>query len=356
MRNSQSYTPIAVRLAVSALFVVGMGEWASAQRVSKTGTTAADFLQIGVGAAPMALGGAYVARAADATALYWNPAGLGLMTSGEVLVSHSEWLASINFDYLGIVLPLGDAGTVGASITMLGVPEMMVRTEDRQEGTGELFDASDMAVGLSYGRRITDRFSVGATAKFIQQRIWHVSATGFAVDLGTRFQTDFFGGLVIGASLYNFGSDLSMGGRDLRTFTDPDPRRMGNNERIPANYEVDSWSLPLNFQIGVSMRPMDSQFHRLDVSIDALHPSSAYESVNMGVEYGYQQRVFLRAGYRSLFYDWSLGADSDLEGGLSGGVGVHQPLFYGGVARLDYAYRTAGRLGGVHIVGLAVTF
>jgi hypothetical protein len=69
----------------------------------------------------------------------------------------------------------------------------------------------------------------------------------------------------------------------------------------------------------------------------------------VGVEYGYQGRVFLRAGYQALFLD-------EAEGGLAGGLAVHQPLFYGGKAKLDYAYRAAGRLGGVHVVGLAVTF
>ena len=94
------------------------------------------------------------------------------------------------------------------------VPEMLVRSEDRQDGTGETFDAADMAVGLSYGRAITDRFSVGVTGKFIQQRIWHSSAYAFALDIGTQFRTDFFGGLTIGATLYNFGTDMRMNGRD----------------------------------------------------------------------------------------------------------------------------------------------
>jgi hypothetical protein len=320
-----------------------------AQNVSKVGTTAGEFLQIGVGPRATALGGAFVASADDAGALYWNPVGLAHLPQSEAFVTHSEWLADVTFDYLGIGLRAGALGTVGVSVTMLSVPEMLVRTEDRQEGTGETFDAADLAVGVSVGRAITDRFSVGFTAKFIQQRIWHASATGFAVDLGTQFRTDFFGGLTIGAALYNFGTDLRMAGRDLRTFTDPDERQLGNNERIPANYEVDAWSLPLNFQIGVSTRPLDTRMHQVTLSVDALHPSSNYESMNVGVEYGFQGRVFLRGGYQALFLP-------DQEGGVSAGLGVHQPLFYGGMVKVDYGFRTAGRLGGIHVVGLGVTF
>ncbi len=340
------------RVAVLVLTIAGLGltsRAAVAQHVSKVGTTAGEFLQIGVGARAAALGGAFVAAGDDATALYWNPAGLASLQGGELIASHSEWLADINFDYLGVGIPFNTIGTIGVSLTMLNVPEMLVRTEDRQEGTGETFDAADVAVGLSIGRAVTDRFSVGLTAKYIRQRIWHSSATGFAVDLGTRFRTDFFGGLTIGAVLYNFGTDMRMTGRDARTFVDPDPTQLGNNERVPANYELDGWSLPVNFQIGISTRAIDTRMHRLTVEVDALHPSSNYESVNAGVEYGFQDRFFIRGGYQALFLE-------DSEGGLSGGLGVRQPMFYGGSLKLDYAYRSAGRLEGVHVIGLGVTF
>ncbi len=319
--------------------------------VSKVGTTAGEFLQIGVGPRAMAMGGAFVAASDDVTSLYWNPAGLAALTQGEVFFSHSEWLASIDFDYVGGAYRLGNLGTVGASITVLSVPEMIVRTEERQDGTGETFDAMDLAVGLSYGLAVTDRFSVGVTGKFIQQRIWHSTATGYAFDLGTRFRTDFFGGLTIGATLYNFGTDMRMNGRDLRAFVDSSPGEFGDNDRLPANFDVDAWSLPLNFQIGVSSQPINSRMHQLTVSADALHPSSNYESVNVGFEYGFMQRFFVRGGYQSMFLQ-------DSEGGISGGIGARLPLFYeGGVGDVGYAYRSVGsRLGGVHLVSLGISF
>lgn len=351
-----SVTPIkdsrilAVLISLGSIFLLLFGPAkSSAQSVSKAGTTAGEFLQIGVGARATALGNAFVASVDDASALYWNPAGLAHLAGTEVIGTHSEWLADINFDYVGVGLQLGTVGTIGFSLTMLSVPEMLVRSEDRQEGTGETFDAADMAVGLSYGRAITDRFSVGVTGKFIQQRIWHSSAHAFALDIGTQFRTDFFGGLTIGATLYNFGTDMRMNGRDLRTFVDPDPRQLGNNNRIPVNYELDAFALPLNFQFGITARPIQTRMHQLMVSADALHPSSNRESINLGVEYGFQQRVFLRGGFQALFLE-------DREGGLSGGVAVHQPLFEGGLAKLEYAYRANGRLGGIHIVGVGITF
>ena len=322
---------------------------AAAQNVSKAGTTSAPFLTIGVGPRALALGGAFVASADDATALYWNPAGLARMPGGEAFGSHADWLAGLTFDYLGVALPaLG--GTAGVSVTMLAVPEDVVRTEDRQEGTGELFDAADLALGISYGRQITDRFALGASAKYIQQRIWNESARGFAVDLGTQFRTDFFGGLTIGAAITNFGTDLRLAGRDLSQSVDTSPDEDGNNGETPADLRTEDWGLPLGFQIGVAAQPIRSRMNQLTVSVDALHPSDNFESVNVGAEYGFRERFYLRGGYEGAFLP-------DQEGGLSAGLAVHYPLPYaGGLVKLDYAYRSFGRLDGVHVVGLGVTF
>ena len=335
-------------VALAGLASVALPE-AIAQSISRRGTTSGAFLQLGVGARASALGGAFTAAADDATALYWNPAGLARMTTGEVVTAHSEWLADVSHDFVGVVFPLA-GGVFGASVIRLGVPEMLVRTEDNQQGTGETFDAADLAMGLSYGRSITDRFSLGGTFKMVQQRIWHSSATGFAVDLGTQFRTDFFGGLVIGAAVTNFGSDLRLNGRDLRTFVDPDPRQEGNNGEIPADYALETWSLPLDFKLGFVTHPLQSRMNELTIAVDAIHPSSNYESVNVGAEYGFRQRVYFRGGYNGLFL-------SDNEGGLALGVGVHQPLPYpNGRLGLDYAFRDRGRLGQVHTIGLSVTF
>jgi hypothetical protein len=334
------------------LFAVGLGlavAPAHAQNVSRAGTTAGAFLQIGVGPRAAALGGAFTATVDDATALYWNPAGLARMTTGEVVSAHSEWLGDIRHDYVGVAVPLG-GGVVGASVTLLGVPDMEVRTELDQGGTGETFDAADLALGLTYGRALTDRFSLGGTVKLVQQRIWHSTASGVALDLGTQFRTDFFGGLTIGAQVSNFGTDLRLDGRDLRTTVDPAPTQDGNNGQIPADYALDAWSLPLDFKLGIVTQPINSRLNRLTVAVDALHPSSNYESLNVGAEYGFRERLYLRAGFQGLFLE-------EAEGGLSLGVGVHQPLPYpDGMAKLDFAYRDAGRLGRIQTIGLSLTF
>jgi opacity protein-like surface antigen len=331
-----------VLLAATPLFAQGETD------VSKVGITAAPFLTIGVGSRAVGMGGAFVATSNDASALYWNPAGLISLRRTELLMVHAAWIADMSFDYAGAVLPLGDFGTLGASITSLTMDEMAVRTVERPEGTGELFNAADLALALTYSRRLTDRFSIGFTAKYISQRIWHESASGFALDVGTLFVTG-FRGLRIGASLYNFGTDMRMEGKDLLVYHDLDPAIYGNNDRVPSNLETQKWALPLNFQFGLAMELVKNEQHRLTVAADALHPSDNTESLNLGGEYALQEKIFLRGGYRDLFL-----RDGEQTFAVGGGVAIR---FLGNVRwKLDYAYADFGRLENEQRFSLAVEF
>jgi hypothetical protein len=319
--------------------------------VSKTGTAAATFLEIPVGARAIGMGTAFVSLANDASALYWNPAGSALLEQNEVAATHTAWIADTRFDFAALVIPLGEFGTLGFSFTSLSMDDMKVRTVELPEGTGEYFNAGDIAAGISYSRRLSDRFTVGFTAKYIQQTIWHESASAFALDLGTYFRTDVLGGLVIGAVISNFGTSMKLDGRDMRQFGRVDPTKLGSNEQVPSNIEMDSWDLPLLFQLGISVNAVKSDEYRWTVAVDAVHPSDNYECVNLGTELAYHDFLFLRGGYHSLFLQ-------EAEGGLSLGFGVASNMLFSTstVIQLDYAYRDMGRLEGVHTVSLGVRF
>lgn len=316
--------------------------------VSNVGTTAASFLEIGVGARAISLGGAFVATANDASALYWNPAGLGRLNRTEILFVHTNWIADIRFDFVGAVAPVGQIGTFGAAITSLSMDDMMVRTEDQPEGTGEFFQVGDMAIMLSYGFNLTDRFSIGFSGKYIHQRIWKETAQGFAVDIGTLFTTG-FKKMRIGAALTNFGSDLQMTGDDLLVYHDIDPRQMGNNERIFAQLQTEKWALPLNFQAGIALEPYQSNSQRLTVSVEAMHPINNTESVHLGGEYAFREMFFLRAGYRNLFL-------RDSEEGLTLGTGFSAQFIGSFRFTVDYAFADFGRLENVHRFSLGMKF
>jgi hypothetical protein len=321
-----------------------------AQSVSKTGTTAAAFLEIPVGAKAIGMGGAFVSVANDASSLFWNPAGIASIEKYEAILSHTDWIVETNYDYAGLVIPLGSLGNVGLSFTSFTMNDMKVRTVEKPDGTGEYFSAGDIAIGITYSRKLSDRFSIGITGKYIQQTIWHMSASAFALDAGTEFRTDLFGGMVIGASIYNFGTPMQMSGRDTRYYISVDDTKMGTNDQIPANVETDSWDLPLTFQIGVSTNVVNTENIRLLIAADAIHPNNEYESMNFGMEASFMDYVFLRAGYQNAFMKES-------EGGLSFGVGINSKLVLSNAfLKFDYAYRDFGRLQNVHTFSLVISF
>jgi hypothetical protein len=319
------------------------------QSVSKVGTTAATFLEIGIGPSN-GMGGAFVSIANDATALYWNVAGIANFEENEVSISHINWIAGTNLDFAGLAIPLGDLGTIGASLTSLTMGDEKVRTVDMPEGTGEYYSASDIAVGISYSRSLTDRFSIGITGKYIQETIWHMGSNAIAFDFGTLFKTDLIGGLTIGASLSNFGTKMKLSGIDTRTYYSVDPSQLGTNSQIPYVIDLDSWDLPLLFRIGLSTNVVNNDNFRWTVAVDALHPNDNYESMNVGSELAYDDFLFIRIGYQSLFL-------KDGEGGLTFGFGVTSKLlFSNNPIRFDYAYRNFGRLENVNIFSLGIQF
>ena len=317
--------------------------------VSKVGTSSAPFLTIPIGPRAISLGGAFVAISNDASALYWNPSGISRLNRNEFIAVHSEWIAGINHDFGGLVLQLGSAGTLGLSIISVTMDEMEVRTEIEPEGTGEFFSANDMAIGATYAKNLTDRFSIGITGKYIFQKIWHSQASGFALDFGTLFRTDLFNGMRIGAVITNFGQDMKIDGRDLRYFLDPDPNAIGNNDKIPARVETDGWPLPLNFQFGLSTDIINQENSKLTISVDALHPSDNYESINLGAEYILNSMIFLRGGYRNLFL-------SDSEEGISLGAGLNISPARGTNLIVDYSYQDFGRFSSINSFALSIYF
>lgn len=330
---------------------------------TKVGTTAAQFLKIGVGARAIAMGGAFVAVANDVTGLYWNPAGIARMSRSEAILLHTEWLADISFDYAGIAINMGRFGTLGASITSVSMGDMKVRTELQPEGTGEFFAAGDIAGSLAYARNLTDRFSIGFNAKYVHQRIWHMASSGFALDVGTLFTTQ-FKDMKIGMSISNFGTNMTMSGRDSRQFIDINPDANGSNDKIPSHLQLDSWSLPLIFRVGVSIDPIHTNRHRLTVALDALHPNDNRERLNIGAEYSLRDMVFLRAGLKSVQFTVPSGSSefgimepvTDSEEGATVGAGVHLPIGSFAKLKLDYAFADFGRLQNVQRFSLSIEF
>jgi len=255
-----------------------------------------------------------------------------------VTLIHTEWLAGTNFDYAGIVLPLNEFGTIGANITSLNMGDMEVTTIENQDGTGEMFGAGDIALGLSYARNLTDRFSIGFNGKYVHQKIWHSTASSMALDIGTLFTTQ-FNDMKIGMSISNFGSKMRLEGKDT----------IVRHDNVNAHLDTDKWSLPLIFRVGVAMDVVNDGSSCLTVAADALHPNDNTECLNMGMEYGFAERFFIRAGYKSLF-------TRDSEQGLTAGAGMKYTFGEDVSLKIDYAYADFGWIQDAHRFSMGMEF
>ncbi|ACY49684.1 PorV/PorQ family protein [Rhodothermus marinus] len=315
--------------------------------ITKVGTTGAQFLKLGVGARPLALGGAYVALGTDLPAIYWNVAGLAWFRGGAAQFTHTDYLAGISYDVALVAISLGSAGSIGAGLYYLNSGEMPVRTVEEPEGTGERFSVQNLALQLSYARNLTDRFALGGSVKYIRESIWHSSASAVAVDIGVRFITP-FERLVIGASISNFGPKMRMDGRDIYFSVDPDLQNQGNVEVVNAAYLLDSYDLPLLFRFGVAFTAYENRDVRFMLLSDAAHPNDNTEYMNFGAELNLRDLLALRIGYKNVF-------ERDGEQGLTLGGGL--TLVSAGLrAHFDFAHASFGRLGSTRWVSVGVAF
>lgn len=310
---------------------------------SKVGTVAAPFLQIGVGGRGASMGETAVAHGSDVSAIYWNPALAAGLEKGQAYFNHTTWFADIDVNYGAVMLSFDEIGNFALSFYSLNSGQLEITTEERPEGTGELFTVQDLMLGLTYGRALTDRFNLGGTVKLIRSALWDMSASTFALDVGLTYRTP-LERVTLGMAISNFGGEMQLAGTNTAVRYDPDPRVRGNNDGVVADLRTRSWDLPVMFRFGLAYRLWNSRLNQILLSGDVLYPNNNDNYVNAGLEYGVNNMVFLRAGYRQLFLD-------DAEGGLALGIGVHYRDFH-----FDYAYTDRGRLSSPQYFSVGVSF
>ena len=296
----------------------------------------------------MAMGSAFVAIADDQSAMYWNPAGIADIYGNRLMVEHTQWIAEIQYNYLGATVNIGDFGVLGLNFTSSDIPEMKVTTVDNPNGTGETFGVADVAFGITYALKLTDRFAIGFNPKFIHQKIWRTAATGIAIDMGVKYNTP-FEGITLGMSITNFGSKMKLEGNSTLVLYDLDQSTTGNNAHIPADLRTQEWGLPLNFKVGISYTPFKNEDNAFVIGADASHPSDNFESVDVGAEYAFQDFIFVRGGYKSLFL-------TEAEDHLAMGFGIKQELIGNTAITIDYAYQDFQRLKNVQKFSIGINF
>ncbi|MBN1154450.1 PorV/PorQ family protein [candidate division KSB1 bacterium] len=305
--------------------------------LKKIGQTGLQFLKVDASARAAAMGGAYTMPGNDASAMFYNPAGIGMMDKNfDFFANRTEWIADISYNVAALAKDFEKWGTFGVSFIVADYGGDLIGTryannEKGYEKTGDI-DVGAYAVGLSYARSLTDRFSIGGQIRYAGQHLGSSLITvggeekenkvsGFAFDFGTIFYPGFHS-LQLGMCINNFSTEFK--------------------------YEDEGFQLPLTFRIGVAMDVLDlwgEHQNPLLIAIDAIHPRDYTERIHVGGEYWFNNIIALRTGYK-FNYD---------EEGFSAGVGFKQEV--GGIAvKLDYAYSHLGVFEEVSRFSLGIAF
>jgi hypothetical protein len=323
------------------IFIIIFASWLEADNPN-LGTAGAQFLKIPVGARSVGLGGAYTSLSDDAISVFWNPAGIVKVKYHAVHFSNMNWFKMFDMNAAAYVFNAGNLGVFAVAAMVFSMDKMEITDEFNPNGTGRYFDAQDLSLGVTYARRLTEKFRTGITVKYINQRIWNETANGFAFDVGTQYQLDFYN-LIIAMSMTNFGPDMKMAGPDLNVKYDSNtdfPNRL-----IPTQLETEYYPLPLNFQLGLAMDLYRNEFTKLRVAVDAVHPNDNRERIQLGSEISFYDRLFLRGGYK-------FNADDER---YNFGFGIN--AFLGGLLiYADYAYSGYNILPDVQVISMGINF
>lgn len=302
------------RLFVGIVLVTSMTH----AQYSRPGSTAAQFLKIGISPRGAAMSDAYVAVVEGAEAVYYNPAALARIKGTDLVFNHNEWFADISHEFAAVAHAFEDLGTFAVSFTGLYTDEMKVRTPLQPDGTGETFRAGSYRFGLSYARYLTLNVSIGVTVNYIYETLYNdFFAKAYSVDIAALYVTS-FREFRLGLQIANFGSDMK--------------------------FVNESYPLPTQFTFGLAMNAIEVEEHKLTVSFSAVKPNDGKPLSQVGTEWNFQDFLFLRAGY-PLNHDVASFS-------FGGGVQVDLSNVLAGV---NYSYSDFRLLGVAHRIGIGLS-
>ena len=277
------------------------------------GSTAAEFLAIQPGASTSGMGETGVAEVCDGNALYWNPAGLALLKTPEISITHMIYIQELNYDYMAYSRPTNKYGTFAAGAIALysgNIPKTSENSLGNYLDTGQSFTSMEYAILFGWGKQIDKKLSLGLSVKSITQTIDAVSASGFAGDVGIDYALR--DKLRIGMAVQNLGSQIK--GNDLPTNV-----KMGCNVILPS--------------------------HFVSISADADYAMADELSFGVGIEKIIKGLIAVRVGYNTRT-ETTLGLT-----GIHAGLGIIWQRL-----KFDYAFGTYGEIGMSHMLSIGINF
>jgi hypothetical protein len=332
-------------------------------------TTSAEFLLLGAGARGTALGGSFSAIVSDVSSLYYNPAGLALMSRPGIMVGTYDYVASTRYSWGGVAFPFsGGSRAIGLQLGTFGFKDQPVTTPDQPDGTGATYSVSETFAGLTLAQDFSDRFAAGFTVKGVFDQLGSVSGRAFAVDFGTNFHANLSGHPVkLGFTVTNLGTKLSYTGSDLNRTITRDTSNAGGQEPQPAQLKTKGFSLPTTFQVALSYDVLAGTNNRLSVISSFNQPNNNRAGFGAGAEWNLNHLggsgfgAAVRGSYsfapanNVTLADPSQTALTDEENlqGLAVGGGLNYTT--GSVSLgVDYAFKYMGVLGATNFVSVSL--
>ena len=282
---------------------------------SDVGTKVYPFLKNGIGARPLAMGGAFTGLADDESALYYNPAGATQIRTRAFAASYVNYFGDVNSGYLAFLYPLGQTQTVGVALNYFNYGEFVGL--DAAGNPTENFTPSDFAFQLTYARFFPSGLSLGLSGKVIYEKLQDYSSSALAADAGV---------------LYNFKNGRGRVGLVLQNL----------GFQISSFWGAPKEDLATLVKLGGSIHPVGLP---MNVALDVGFPTDNDFFVSGGVEYLELNPAFLRVGYTTFGKNYRAGLESgkDNLAGFSGGFGVIVKKF-----QMDYAFLPYSTLGSAH--------
>lgn len=311
----------------------------------KVATSAANFLGIPMGTRAIALGGSYSSIISNASSIYYNPGSISRSPDNHFTLNNMDWFLDSKIIFIAGTYKINKTISIGSYITNLDYGEEEITDFNNQDGTGTYWSANDYAFGSAISFNLTDKFSIGGTIKYINQRIYNEKASSLAADIGILFSSQ-LKKFNMGFSISNFGLNMMMEGKDLYQQIDLDPDSNGNNETIVAKVKTEDWPLPLFLRIGTSKTFIINNFFETTYTNDFIIPSDDAEIFSNGIEIMINKMFSLRIGYSSILNDYD-------DESISLGFGSK---FYLGKTpiSIDYTFQDKNILG--HISSLGISF
>lgn len=341
----------------------------------RSGQAGAPELLINPWAASSGWGNAGMSSIRGTEAIWGNVAGTANIRKMDINFSNTFWLSGlnshINLISFGLMIKLGEQNALGFSFVNFSLGEVPITTVEHPEPYGlGTYKPSLMNINLSFARQFSNSISGGLVVKIINERISDMSCTGVAIDAGIQYCTGPTDNIHFGITLKNIGPTIKFKGDGLsiKAFL------AGKDNQITVIQRADQFELPAqlnigaayDFNIGKDEEDDSKTYHRITVAGDFSSNSFTNDQFILGLEYGFEPYLKVRAGYTFEKGCFSKGGITNtncmnINRGFSAGLSVDVPLTKKDKPNpvklgIDYSFRDTYVFGGSHSIGLRILF